>query len=221
MLILICLAIAAFTYFVTTDYTVNSTEQFDNFADIPILVVTLNATATTFSAQNQIAVSVIAIPSNVYPNNTEVFSSLTQIFVGFVGATPAKPIYNSHGEEITASLALNYDRKANDYRGSTTLVYPQEGTYCVLASASQPFAFAGTSGASSGCSGYPVMLTISSADSLYQLQSSKASLALAWVLLALTVIFLRDFGENFYQDISLFWQERHQNHKTDSGETHS
>jgi hypothetical protein len=37
------------------------------------------------------------------------------------------------------------------------------------------------------------MISVATADALFQLETSKVSLALTWVLLALTVIFLREF----------------------------
>jgi hypothetical protein len=189
ILVIGCLIVSVYSYYSYTEYTESITQQ-ATVNDVPVLDININFTSTVFAAQNDIQVSVIVYfdPQFQATNPSVVASAPSEYYVYFQGSSPKNPVYYRFGEEKMSPIILHRQTDGT-YRNSTqTIRYESEGDKCFTASWER-------------ISFYPKycsqdqqpIIHISSADSLFQLQTQHVTLALTWAALAFTVILVRDF----------------------------
>ena len=177
---IVCIIIAGYTYFHNQEYTTGASVVFTDSSGTPQWYGAFDFTSDVFSAQNEITVSVIIHPT---PNTTQYPASTLYLY--FPYSSPPKPEYDQYGNELSQVLEL-HEGSDNVYANSTTLLYETEGTQCADLSNGQLQSV--TCGPSS-----VAIIKVSSSDTVFQYQSSKVSLSLTWVVLAFTILFIRDF----------------------------
>ncbi|MGA2874032.1 MAG: hypothetical protein ABSE82_00720 [Nitrososphaerales archaeon] len=179
--------------------------QTDGFENVPALVVYYNATSTAFGAGSSITFNMIALADNVAPNYTRVQPNFTTFYLEFpYSAREPKPAFGQDGALLEAYANMTWNNATREFTGSTTLSYSQPGDFCSVAVISLYVAVPSFTGLSNFCSIYPTIVIVADSTTLFQSQVARASLALTWIVLALTLVFVRDFGEKIWQDVSQF-----------------
>jgi hypothetical protein len=152
----------------------------------------INFTATVFSAQNPIQVSVIAFFDPSFQEHNASFIEKvgnSPLYFYLEGAVFQPRHYTSFGAETTHPITL-YHQSDGSYRNSMsseTVTFEYEGYKCFIAN------FVTMQSVPALCSDneQPVIY-ISSADSLFQLRTQHYTSTLTWFFGAFAVIIVRD-----------------------------
>lgn len=188
-------------------YNFSETTYNDTEGKIPNFYMSYNFTTTSFSAQNNITVSIMAKLSDDLVNNRPISANnIKNIFVYFPTATPR---YLYYKEGHLESYPITLYRSTTDGRfftGSDIIKYQSEGDKCTFVTTTTVNQLNGD------CQNkIHTLFHISSSDSYFQYKNNKTTLALTWVLIAFTVVTVRDFLKNMFQNISLFNNKKRDN----------
>ncbi len=155
-----------------------------------------NFTGETLSAETPLTVSVYSYPDPSYyakhPNEVSVLGQKAYLYLPT--SAPMNPTFD-HGNLLAEPIVLT--RGSNDYfyRNSSAIVfYHSEGAKCAIFSLIQihelPPCLPNAS---------PI-IQISSADTLYQLESNRTTTALTFLIFAFSIAVIRDFIKDFAQN---------------------
>jgi hypothetical protein len=122
------------------------------------------------------------------------------------GAVPSQPTYNKYGGENISQIDLHKEADGT-YRGGDTIIFDYEGDKCFTAAPQPPPTVKGL------ChEGQEPIIHISSADSLFQLQTQHVTIALTWAFGAFTVILIREFVMGFGSNTMALLHRRQKEH---------
>jgi hypothetical protein len=159
-------------------------------------------TNDVFSALNPITVDVIVHIDTVSPLSMPNATLPSVVYIYFPDAIPIHPQYTQYGELISQqwTIPLKLDRT---YRNSTTILFGQEGQTCAILT-TNPLPYVGACNLNVNA---PI-LTISSAQALYQYQTTRITVTLTYVVVAFTVILAHEFVSAARENILRLWHER-------------
>jgi len=182
---------ALYSYFHYSYYTVSVTETTGySPTSGPYLDFNINFTATVFSAQNPIQVSVIAYfdPSFVRENASFIAHNVTDVLYFYLrGADFPTKQYSNLGAEIAPVILLHHQTDGSYRNESQTVIFEYEGYKCFTAD-TKPL-----QSALALCQGIEQpLIYISSVDSLLQLQTQHYTAALTWLFGAFAIAVCRD-----------------------------
>ena len=192
--VIVCLIIALYNYsgYSYSYYTDSITTVGDYAPQKPWMDFNINFTSTVFAAQNDIQVSIIATfdPEFQQQNPNNVTNAGSKFYFYMQGAVPSTRQYDKFGGEITSVIILNQQTDRSYRNASQTIRYEYEGDKCFTGG------FSPIQNVLSLCdlTTQQPLIHISSADSLFQLQTQHVTLALTWAFGAFTVISIRDFA---------------------------
>jgi hypothetical protein len=200
-----CLIYAVYLYFHDEYITYNFNETTFNDTEglIPNFDVSYNLTTTVLSAQNDINISIVAKINDAFKNNYfDEANKIDHINVYLPDTIPKNPQYKD-GHVLSYPITLY--RSSSDGRffvGSDVIVYKTEGDKCTFVTTS-------VLTQSSNCpNNIHPLFHISSPDSYFQYRNNKITLSLTWVLIAFTIVSVRDFLKNMAQNISLLRKKK-------------
>ena len=157
-----------------------------------------NFTGETFSAEAPLTVSVYSFPDYDYytkhPNEKSALGKHAYVYLPT--ADPTKPTFD-HGILLGDPIILT--RGDNDYfyqNSSATVVYHGEGQKCAIFSLVQKTQLPPC------LPNATAVIPISSADTLYQLESNRTTTALTLLIFAFSIAVIRDFIKDFTQNFS-------------------
>jgi hypothetical protein len=196
LVIVICGLIAIWTYTSHNEYTHNYTQSISPDNKVLKGFISLNFTSEVFSAQSPIHVSAIFYFSPQFRSSHPYLQNVTTVYVWLTHSVleTTAQYYNGVRERYPMNLTENND---GSYRGSALIHYDEEGDKCLIFDELNNVAVM-------GCVPTPsnIMIHISSVDSLLQLNANKITLTLTWVLVAFTIVAIRSFLKDMFQNLS-------------------
>lgn len=184
----ICLIYAAWNYYHDETLTVSKRGITPVIDDETHFVVNFDMNSTLFSAHNDIFIKTTAWPYSDFlkKHTNDKFSKIDVIYIYFQGSTTKLDQMTDDG--VTGpTFAMKKGADGRFHGGPYTISYQESGQKCVLLSTVElPFV-------PHYCENdNQPMLEISSSDSILQFKNNKITLALTWVVIAFTVITMRD-----------------------------
>lgn len=201
MIMIFIVGLAIWYYFCYDDTIMFSTTQdhYDGKLNMTTWSISYNFTASVISAQNNINVTIIAIPTQEYhdryPEKFKDVSNLS-ILVHLPEAMPDTPQFED-GHMLAEVVTVKYDDKHKLFEGKTRIKYLSEGYKCASITENEQII-----ATYKKCEGQDPLIYVSSADSKFQYDNNKNILALTLVFLALTIFALRSFVESVGYNLS-------------------
>lgn len=202
--------LAIWYYFCYDDKIMFSTTQshYDGKLNMTTWSISYNFTASVISAQNNLNVTIIAMPTkdylDRYPEKFKDVSNLS-ILVHLPEAMPDTPQFED-GHMLAEIVTVKYDDKRKLFEGKTRIKYLSDGyKYASITENEQIIATL------KKYDGQDPLIYISSADSKFQYDNNKTILTLTLVFLALTVFALRSFVESVGHNLSCLTNKNRDN----------
>ena len=189
MIAVICLFIAAIPYLEDEEkFTIHKRFIQSVLDDETHFVINYQMNSTVFSAQNEIYVSILAWPWQdfIEKHQSDVEKTPEIMYIYFLDSNTKLDKFTEDGLfHPTFAIKRGDDGR---YRGGPfEIIYQEEGAKCAVLSIDKQRSTQNICNEES-----PPLVTISSADSKLQYDNNKVILSLTWVIVAFTVIAIRD-----------------------------